>query len=509
MKSFILICVLLLSACGGGDSAATASISTPEPQTPASSPSVPEASLYEEKTITQTIDGALVERTYRLRYPENLTENQYPVVFFFHGAGGDGKDWLDNNPILADLIDAGEFIGVFPDGYQNNWNVSGETHANDVEFVGLILNSTDPSGFLDLTRTYAIGISSGAGLVNKVAKETSFFHAIAPLLSQQTQSVAETVSPQALSVFQVNGSEDTLVSANGGNGGNGFADSIFISAQASAENWAANASCNMTPANQIINWGDFTVEEYAFSDCTGNTRVRYFSVVDSGHSLSFGEDFTLYQLIWSFFKASESPQNIKLLALGDSYTIGQSVCESCSFPMQLKAALEMEYAEQDHIELQIIAETGWSTTNLKNAIATLTPAEDFDLATLLIGVNNQYRNNPFSLYETEFVELVNSAINFVGGDASKLIILSIPNYAFTQLGQSIGPDTISAEIELYNNFAKNYAEENEITYVYITDITEQGLEKPALLGSDNFHPSELAYSEFVERIMPLALEKLK
>jgi poly(3-hydroxybutyrate) depolymerase len=62
--------------------------------------SVPETSLYEEKTITQTIDGSLVERTYRLRYPENLTEEQYPSLFFFHGAGGDGKDWIDNNPSL-------------------------------------------------------------------------------------------------------------------------------------------------------------------------------------------------------------------------------------------------------------------------------------------------------------------------------------------------------------------------------------------------------------------------
>jgi acyl-CoA thioesterase-1 len=510
MKSVMLICVLLLSACGGG-SGSGPTTTPPETQPPdmpvANTPtSVPETSLYEEKTITQTIDGSLVERTYRLRYPENLTEEQYPSLFFFHGAGGDGKDWIDNNPSLEALIDTGEFIGVFPDGYERRWNVTGETNADDVEFVSLILNSFDPSGIIDLTRIYGVGISNGAGLVNKIAKETDIFQAIAPLLSQQTESIAATVSPQAVSVFQVNGREDTLVPVDGENG---VADTVFISAQNSAENWAENSNCNMTPASQAATWGDFSVEEYTFSDCIEGQKVRYALVADSGHSISFGDDFNLFELIWTFFRETEPPQNIKLLALGDSYTIGQSVCDSCSFPMQLKNALKMEYSEQDQIELQIIAQTGWSTSNLQDAIITAAPAEDFDLVTLLIGVNNQYRNNSFSLYETEFVELVNSAISFAGGDASKLIVLSIPDYAFTRLGQSSGPETISAELELYNNFAQNYAEENGITFLHITDLTEQGLENPTLLASDELHPSEIVYAEFVQRLLPLALEKLE
>ena len=512
MKFVILICGLLLGACGGGSSGGGPTTPTPEAQTPDAQVSVPvpvpvpETSLYEEKTITQTINGSLVERTYRLRYPDNLTEEQYPTLFFFHGAGGNGRDWLDNNPSLKDLIDTGEFIGVFPDGYENRWNVSGETNADDVEFVSLILNTFDPSGIIDLTRIYGVGVSNGAGLVNKIAKEIGIFQAIAPLLSQQSEAIAQTVSPSALSVFQVNGGQDELVPADGGNG---VADTVFISAQSSAENWAANANCNMVPTSQAKSWGDYSVEEYTFSDCIEGQKVRYFIVADAGHSISFGQDFNLYELIWEFFKESESPQTIKLLALGDSYTIGQSVCDSCSFPMQLKEALKIEYAQQDQIELQIIAQAGWSTSNLKDAIVTAAPAENFDLVTLLIGVNNQFRNNPFSLYETEFVELVNYAIRFVGGDASKLIVLSIPDYAFTRLGQSSGPETISAELELYNNFAQNYAEANGISFVYITDITEQGLENPSLLASDNFHPSELIYAEFVERILPLALEKLE
>ena len=83
----------------------------------------------------------------------------------------------------------GNLLAFFPDGYQDSWNVSGETNADDVEFVSLILNSLDPSGVFDLTRIYGVGISNGAGLVNKIAKETSIFQAIAPLLQASKPSL--------------------------------------------------------------------------------------------------------------------------------------------------------------------------------------------------------------------------------------------------------------------------------------------------------------------------------
>ena len=440
------------------------------------------------------------------------------MVFFFHGAGGNRTDWLEQNPSIANLIDAGEFIGVFPQGYQQRWNVNSETNADDVEFVSLIVNSLDPAGLFDLTRAYGIGISNGAGLVNKIAKETTIFNAIAPLISQQTATLGEAVAPRAVSVFQVSGADDSQVPVNGGPG---VADSLFMSAQNSAENWASNANCNMTPSSRVEIWGDYTVDKIAFSGCLENTKIDYVIARDSGHSIAFGDDFNLYNAIWSFFQSTENstPQNFKLLALGDSYTIGQSVCDACSFPMQLKEGLELAFAENNSselnssennsIEVQIIAQTGWTTSILKNELNSAMPAQDFDLVTLLIGVNNQFQNRPFSLYETEFVELVNAATATVGGDASKLIIISIPDYAYTRFGQGGNPEEISAELQLYNNFAQNYAQENGISFVYITDITDQGLENPALVASDGLHPSKLAYAEFVKRLLPLTLEKLQ
>lgn len=202
-------------------------------------------------------------------------------------------------------------------------------------------------------------------------------------------------------------------------------------------------------------------------------------------------------------------KHFKLLALGDSYTIGESVCETCRFPEQLKDSLISKYRAIDSFSVDVVARTGWTTTNLKSAISAADLDLDYDLVTLLIGVNNQYQSKPFSLYETEFSELVNTAITLVGGDRSKLIVVSIPDYAFTPFGQNFNPERISQELELYNNFAQTYCSDNAISYVYITDITQEGLVNTALVATDNLHPSSLAYSLFAERLWPVAIEKLE
>ena len=210
------------------------------------------------------------------------------------------------------------------------------------------------------------------------------------------------------------------------------------------------------------------------------------------------------------------PINYKILSLGDSYTIGQSVCDECNFPVQLKDSLQT-VLYNDTINVEIIAVTGWTTTALINSVNPVLENDspdnifkDNDLVTLLIGVNNQFQNRPFELYETEFPELVNKAISLTKSQRSNdLIVISIPDYAYTPYGQSgPNPSNTSQEIDMYNNFAENYCLENDISFINITDITRLGLVNPALVASDNLHPSKLAYKKFVERIYPVALEKL-
>ena len=203
---------------------------------------------------------------------------------------------------------------------------------------------------------------------------------------------------------------------------------------------------------------------------------------------------------------TQNVSNIKILALGDSYTIGESVCNTCRFPEQLKDSLTLRLGLNTTFNLKVIARTGWTTTNLIEAIAAENISNDYNLVTLLIGVNNQFQGKPFSLYETEFPELVNTAISKVKEDKNNVIVVSIPDYAFTPFGG--GNTNISAGIDLYNNYAKNYCVINNISYVNITDITRAGLINPNFVASDGLHPSELAYTKFVERLLPLALNKL-
>ncbi|NMH28524.1 SGNH/GDSL hydrolase family protein [Flavobacterium silvaticum] len=199
---------------------------------------------------------------------------------------------------------------------------------------------------------------------------------------------------------------------------------------------------------------------------------------------------------------------IKYMALGDSYTVGQNVCSACSFPAQLEVAIEAHIT--GGVQTDMIATTGWTTTNLIDAINAANPAQDYNLVTLLIGVNNQYQSKPFSLYETEFPQLVNKAIQLAGNDMNNVIVVSIPDYAYTPYGSSLPGTmmTITTQIAQYNAFASNYCQTHGIVFVNITDITQNGLNNPYLVASDGLHPSEVAYALFVERILPVALQTL-
>lgn len=194
----------------------------------------------------------------------------------------------------------------------------------------------------------------------------------------------------------------------------------------------------------------------------------------------------------------------RFLALGDSYTIGESVCDTCRWPAQLKTALENEMTNTN-ISLSIIAQTGWTTTNLLQAISEASTSNNYNLVSLLIGVNNQYQGKPFSLYETEFVELLDIAVAKAGGDNAKVIVVSIPDYAFTPFGQSMSnPSQITADLINYNAFAESVCAERNISFVNITDITQEGLNTSSLVATDGLHPSETAYVLFVERLLPVA-----
>jgi acyl-CoA thioesterase-1 len=202
--------------------------------------------------------------------------------------------------------------------------------------------------------------------------------------------------------------------------------------------------------------------------------------------------------------ATPISNSVNYLALGDSYTIGQSVCETCRYPEQLKTNLKTIYPKTD-FSLKTIATTGWTTTNLISAIKTQNLDSNYDLVTLLIGVNNQYQHMDFTVYEKEFPELLNKAIALAKGNNKNVIVLSIPDYAYTPYAKNfdeMGRTKISTEIDQYNAFAESFCISKNVQFISITDITRQGLNNSNLVASDGLHPSETAYKLFVERMLP-------
>jgi lysophospholipase L1-like esterase len=182
----------------------------------------------------------------------------------------------------------------------------------------------------------------------------------------------------------------------------------------------------------------------------------------------------------------------KFLALGDSYTIGESVAEAERWPNQLAVKLKLE-------EPRIIATTGWRTDQLKASIDAAKLQPEYDLVSLLIGVNNQYQGKPIEIYEQEFEELLQTSIKLAKGKKKNVLVVSIPDYGYTPFGKA-KQEKISRELDQYNAINKRITEKYHIMYFNITDISRKGFDDPELVANDGLHPSGKMYTEWVELI---------
>lgn len=186
------------------------------------------------------------------------------------------------------------------------------------------------------------------------------------------------------------------------------------------------------------------------------------------------------------------------LALGDSYTVGQSVPND-NFPEQIYDSLIAKGVNIVYPE--VVARTGWTTTDLLNRLNSSTLKSDtFDFVTLCSGVNNQFRGLDTAVYLAEFDTLVKKSIEFAGNRPDRVWVLSIPDYAFTPFGKQ--DSVISREIDQYNEWNRSIALSYEVNYVDITDISRRGLSNPALISEDNLHPSGQQYTLWIERFLP-------
>lgn len=204
-------------------------------------------------------------------------------------------------------------------------------------------------------------------------------------------------------------------------------------------------------------------------------------------------------LYFSSCADTDQDTSISYLALGDSYTIGESVAVSERWPVQLVAALR-----QDDIEIEdpkIVATTGWTTDELLNAIDAEDMELSYDLVSLLIGVNNQYRDYPIDQFKREFSVLLEEAILYADGKKDRVIVLSIPDYGVTPFGQTKDPAKIATELDAYNAITKSICEATGVKYYDITTDSRLAIDDPSLVASDGLHPSGKMYTNWVNTVV--------
>ncbi|MEP0806441.1 MAG: SGNH/GDSL hydrolase family protein [Chloroflexota bacterium] len=207
---------------------------------------------------------------------------------------------------------------------------------------------------------------------------------------------------------------------------------------------------------------------------------------------------------------------IRYLALGDSYTIGESVPERERWPNQLADLLESSPQftkfiggnEGGRIEVTILARTGWTVDELWQGIQAGKVEPPYDLVSLLIGVNDQYRGYPVDGYREDFRFMLGKAIEYAGGDPKRVIVLSIPDWGFTPFAASRDTEPISQSIDEFNAVNLEETEAVGAHYVDVTLISRMAMDDFELIAADRLHPSGKMYRMWAEKVLPVALEIL-
>jgi lysophospholipase L1-like esterase len=196
------------------------------------------------------------------------------------------------------------------------------------------------------------------------------------------------------------------------------------------------------------------------------------------------------------------------LALGDSYTIGQSVPVADRFPVQTAKYLTDQGVKFDAPE--IIAQTGWTTANLIGSLDVAAPSKPaYDIVTLLIGVNNQYQHRTQKEYADQFLLLLNRALMYAGYNKKRVIVLSIPDYGVTPYASGSDRALIAKEIDSFNLINKAIAIQSGVNYLDITPTSRLAADDKTLIATDGLHPSGLQYKLWAEGLVPIIKTVLK
>ncbi len=197
---------------------------------------------------------------------------------------------------------------------------------------------------------------------------------------------------------------------------------------------------------------------------------------------------------------------MRLLCLGDSYTIGERVALHEGWPARVAAMLRERGVAVD--EPQIVATTGWTTEELDAGINAAQPRGPFDVVTLLIGVNNQYRGRGLAEYRTQFTALLERAVAFAGGHAGHVLVISIPDWGAMPFAEGRDRTQIAREIDAFNAANREIADSRGCRYCDVTGISREAARDASLVADDGLHPSGAMYARWTDVIASILADIL-
>ncbi|TAH24724.1 MAG: SGNH/GDSL hydrolase family protein [Cytophagales bacterium] len=205
---------------------------------------------------------------------------------------------------------------------------------------------------------------------------------------------------------------------------------------------------------------------------------------------------------------NKNTKTYTLLGLGDSYTFGQNVLAEERYISQLYQMLISK--KYNFSAPKIIAQTGWTSSELLENIKTNSDKNNYDFVCLLIGVNNEFRGFPVESYNEEFIKCIDTAIRRANNDPSHVFVLSIPDYSVSSFaGKQTIPNNISNRIDAYNKINQAITNEKKAHYIEITEDSRLALTDNTLIASDGLHPSAIMYKNWAEKILPLIINEIK
>ncbi len=232
------------------------------------------------------------------------------------------------------------------------------------------------------------------------------------------------------------------------------------------------------------------------SGCESNTNFNDEDLNINGEDIS--DIFILEDNLSNSLESSYS-----FIALGDSYTIGEGVNENERWPNQF-----VDVAYENGVDFDqpiIIAETGWKTYDLLNAINQTNFTKKYDYVSLLIGVNNQFNSRPIDEFEQDLNDLMEEMKKIKKNDGS-IIIISIPDWGYSPFGESSDMIDISSQIDLFNSSLRKFASTNNLKFVDVTEISRRGIDEPNLIAGDSLHPSGIMYLEWAKKIYEIWID---